>query len=95
MRVHQKMSKKEMNEVFDRLRSLELKDAEQEKDINSVITAINEVKDIFKEHDDKEMKKYEQTDNSIKQMNDSIIKVNENLNSINSSIKHNQYKLMN
>ena len=87
MRVRQKMNKKETNEVFDRLRSLELKDAEQEKDINSVIKAINEVKDIFKEHDDKEMKKYEQTDNSIKQMNDSIIKVNENLNSINSSIK--------
>jgi uncharacterized coiled-coil protein SlyX len=88
-----KLSENDANELFNRLRFLEMKGAEQDKDISSIITAVREVKEIFKEHDDKEMKKYEQTDNSIKQMTESMIKVNENLNSLDSSIKNQSTQL--
>jgi len=83
----------EYNEVYNRLRLAEMKSVEQDKDIKSIIKAVSEVKDIFKEHDDKEMRKYEQTDSSIKQMTESIIKVNENLNSLDVSIKNQSTQL--
>ena len=89
------LSKKNFDELYDRLRRVELKSTEQEKDIKSIINAVHEVKIIFKEHDDKEMKKYEQTDNSIKIMNESIVKVNENLKSINDNIKNQSTQLSN
>ena len=88
-----RLSEKDINELFDRLRLVEMKGAEQDKDIKSIITAVSEVKEIFKEHDDKEMRKYEQTDNSIKQMTESMIKVNENLNSLDTSIKNQSTQL--
>lgn len=80
-------SKKEFNELFERLRKVENRDIEQEKDIKYLTTIVKEFKNIFEKHDQNEMEKYSQTDKHIQEVNNNITIMNENIKDMNKNIE--------
>jgi len=83
-------SKKVMNEMFNRLRDLETSKASSDSKADSVSEVLKEFMTTFKEHDEKEMAKYDKYDEHLQEVNKTLTKVSvtiDNLSSINDNYK--------
>ena len=78
-------SKKDMDEVFERLRAVETSRVRDSTNIESLLTTMKDFAGMFKDHDTKEMAKYDKYDEHLITNNTALAALNTKVDALNIS----------